>query len=273
MNWPKLEPIDIEVPEKRIRIILVNTTEWADNIFERYSTIQKLNRFVAYAMRIWNNMTFKEKSSGELTVQEINEARNLIIKLVQEGAFGVESKALRKGTWMSCKSKIICFNPFIGDDGIIRVGGRLSKANITNDQKYPIFLPRSHHVPKLIIRDTHIKYYHAGIQTTLYLVRGKYWPMDGKSTTRRIIHTCVRCAKLRPVPFEYKMGNLPRDRFTIARPFSNVGLDLCGLFLIKEKRYRNKKRIVLLKEHVKFVVVLNTICYYIVLHRGRIIYL
>ena len=53
-------------------------------------------------------------------------------------------------------SKVICLNPFIGDDGIIREGGRLSKANKTHDQKYPILLPRSHHVTKLIIRDAPI---------------------------------------------------------------------------------------------------------------------
>ena len=68
-EFAKTRTINIEVPKTRIRITLVNITEGADNIFERYSTIQKLNRFVAYAMRIWNNMTFKEKSSGELTVQ------------------------------------------------------------------------------------------------------------------------------------------------------------------------------------------------------------
>ena len=39
------------------------------------------------------------------------------------------------------------------------------------------------------------------------------------------------------------MGNLPSVRSIPARPFSNVGIDYCGPFFIKEKKFRNRTRI------------------------------
>lgn len=39
------------------------------------------------------------------------------------------------------------------------------------------------------------------------------------------------------------MGNLPRTRLVSSRPFENVGVDFCGPFLIKEKKYRNRSKI------------------------------
>ncbi|XP_046145766.1 uncharacterized protein LOC123989132 [Osmia bicornis bicornis] len=39
------------------------------------------------------------------------------------------------------------------------------------------------------------------------------------------------------------MGDLPEARVTEARPFTNVGVDYCGPFYIKERRHRNRTRI------------------------------
>ncbi|XP_033179299.1 uncharacterized protein LOC105681468 [Bombus impatiens] len=38
------------------------------------------------------------------------------------------------------------------------------------------------------------------------------------------------------------MGNLPESPVTESRPFTNVGVDCCGLFYIKEKRERNRRQ-------------------------------
>ncbi|XP_033180022.1 uncharacterized protein LOC105681646 [Bombus impatiens] len=39
------------------------------------------------------------------------------------------------------------------------------------------------------------------------------------------------------------MGNLPEARVTESRPFTNVGVDYCGPFYIKEKRERNRRQV------------------------------
>ena len=39
------------------------------------------------------------------------------------------------------------------------------------------------------------------------------------------------------------MGNLPKDRLVFDRPFLRTGVDYCGPFYIKEKRFRNRNKV------------------------------
>ncbi|XP_011858972.1 PREDICTED: uncharacterized protein LOC105556485 [Vollenhovia emeryi] len=39
------------------------------------------------------------------------------------------------------------------------------------------------------------------------------------------------------------MGNLPRDRLQCSRPFENIGVDFCGPFFVKERKFRNRNKI------------------------------
>ena len=139
-------------------------------------------------------------------------------------------------------SKILNLKPFL-DKGILKVGGRLTMPDLPYDQKHPILLPRKLYVTELIIWGNHLALMHLGVQTTLYAVREQYWPIDGRNTTRRIIHNCVKCCRLKPRELNQQMGNLPADRLEYSRPFLNVGFDYCGPFYIKERRYCNVKKI------------------------------
>ncbi|XP_033363318.1 uncharacterized protein LOC117241539, partial [Bombus vosnesenskii] len=127
-------------------------------------------------------------------------------------------------------------------EGILRVGGRLSHSSMTFAQKHPIVLPKSS-VTARIIDHKHKIHMHSGTQATLYAVRQRYWPVDGRSQVWRAIKGCVRCCRAQPPPVEYVMGNLPEARVTESRPFTNVGVDYCGPFHTKEKRDRNRRQI------------------------------
>ncbi|XP_023247778.1 uncharacterized protein LOC106643923, partial [Copidosoma floridanum] len=137
-------------------------------------------------------------------------------------------------------TKIATFNPFIDPNGLLRVGGRLRNAQISDEQKYPILLPSYHHVTDLIIRQTHQSLLHAGIQSTLYRIRQKFWLLDGKNQVRRIVRHCVTCVKHRPVAFQGKMSDLPQARVQQASVFEHVGIDYFGPINIKEKQFRNR---------------------------------
>lgn len=116
-------------------------------------------------------------------------------------------------------------------------------SKLTTAQKHPILLPNQHNITDCIIRETHERYYHSGIQTTLYIVRQRFWLPDGRNQVRRIVRSCTRCFCFNASPTEYKMGNLPAACVSAAIPFSHTGVDFCGLFFIKEKKFRNKNRI------------------------------
>ncbi|CAK9822943.1 hypothetical protein ANTRET_LOCUS1374 [Anthophora retusa] len=254
-NWKFKQLTKMAIPEQRIKTALLVTERSVavpgisvkpkirDDTFERFSSIDRLIRFVAFCHRAVANRKGNIKISGKYTVEELRNARLQIIRVIQQIHFSREIQNLKEGIPLNSKGKLICLNPFLDSDGVIRVGGRLTNAQIAYSRKYPILLPHNDHVTKLLIHNEHIKHWHAGVQATLNAVRYNYWPIDGKNITRHVIYKCVRCSKLNPKLPNYTMGNLPKNRVIQSRPFDNVGLDYCGPFLLKEKKFRNKIKI------------------------------
>ncbi|XP_050480870.1 uncharacterized protein LOC126868923 [Bombus huntii] len=236
--WPTwaLTP-QIEVPEQKGAICLsANPADYS--LLQRYSSWPKLIRIIARCLR-WKQ---KRNRAAPLTVTELRITHNKLIKLLQNIHFSEEIRTLQKDRNAAIKGKLTRLNPFIDKEGILRVGGRLSHSSMTFAQKHPIVLPKSS-VTTRIIDHEHKIHMHSGTQATLYAVRQRYWPVDGRSQVWRAIKGCVRCCRAQPPPVEYVMGNLPEARVTESRPFTNVGVDYCGPFHIKEKRDRNRRQI------------------------------
>ncbi|XP_043251669.1 uncharacterized protein LOC122396939 [Colletes gigas] len=161
--------------------------------------------------------------------------------MIQGVHFGEDIRRLKKEK-TTANGKLQHLNPFLDKDDILRVGGRLKHSTMPFAQKHPIILPKSF-VTALIIENEHRMHLHSGTQTTLYAVRQRYWPIDGRSQVWQIIKKCVRCCRAHPPPINYIMGNLPEARITESRPFTNVGVDYCGPFLIKERKHRNRTNV------------------------------
>nr|XP_034177277.1 uncharacterized protein LOC117602863 [Osmia lignaria] len=140
------------------------------------------------------------------------------------------------------KGKLLRLNPFLDRHGLLRVGGRLKNSLMPFGQQHPIILPKTR-ATTLIIENEHLAQLHGGTQATLYAIRRRYWPIDGRNQVWRIIKTCTRCCRARPPPVAYVMGDLPAARVTESRPFSSVGVDYCGPFFIKERKHRNRSKI------------------------------
>lgn len=174
---------------------------------------------------------------GPLSPIDIKEAEKRVLRIVQATCFSATYRSLNSKE-TSKLGKTCKLNPFIDDDGLIRVRGRIQKSNLTFDQKHPILIPSRHQLTDKIIRDIHERHDHTGIQTTLYLLRQRFWLMDGRNQVRKIVRACTLCFRCHASAITYKMGNLPS-----APPFTHTGVDFCGPFHIKEKKYRNQKRL------------------------------
>ncbi|CAK9799145.1 hypothetical protein ANTPLA_LOCUS1910 [Anthophora plagiata] len=244
-TWPKTILPYIEIPEQRTKVALIATTTLdKTDIFYRFSSFSKLQRTIAYCIRFKNLASKRDDSRGELSISELKRAHDIIIIRAQAQIFARELLQLKQNKFVDKDSKLLSLNPFVDSNGIIRVGGRLKNATIAYTQMHPILLPKSHPVTSLIILYEHLQALHAGIQATINAVRRRYWPIDGKNTTRFIIRKCIRCVRAKPPsPPDYLMGDLPRARLHASRPFENVGIDYCGPLYIKERRFRNQKRL------------------------------
>jgi len=257
--WPEHVLCNREVLELRpmnVFVISINIKIYQMDLIEKYSSFEKLKHIVAYISRFINNIKNPDhKRTGHLQEEELNESTTLIVRLVQSATFSKEINCLKLGRNINKQSRLLQLNPFVDQDGILRVGGRLLNAEIPISQRHPILLPSNHHITRTLIREEHLRLKHAGIQTTLYSIREIYWPLNGRNITRHVIHQCVKCFRAKPRFVTPIMGNLPQHRVTFARPFLNVGIDFCGPLYIKEKRFRNRNRI---KVYIAVYVCLTT---------------
>ena len=75
-----------------------------------------------------------------LTVNDLNQAELLLIRLSQSASFSEEIKALMTSSALPKKSRLKQLVPFLDEDGILRVEGRIDEAPISYDAKHPIIL-------------------------------------------------------------------------------------------------------------------------------------
>jgi len=97
-------------------------------------------------------------------------------------------------------------------------------------------VPKKSHVTVLLIRQFHHgKQHHQGYGTTHNTIRqAGYYIINGRSAVCYIIAKCVMCRRLRGHAQDHKMADLPHERTTLAPPFTYTGMDVFGLFCIKE---------------------------------------
>ena len=88
----------------------------------------------------------------------LNEAEIEIIKMVQARKFAAEIKPLRPRDFSSDgegrlkgNSKISQLDPFLDEDGVLRVGGRLCKSYLNDDCKHPVLLTKQERVMLLVM--------------------------------------------------------------------------------------------------------------------------
>ena len=114
-------------------------------------------------------------------------------------------------------------------------------------EKHPAILPKNNHVSHLLARHYHESVYHQGRQITHGAIRqAGFWIISGHSATTKLIKNCVVCKKARGSTLVQQMADLPKDRTEPGPPFTSVGIDVFGPWLVHTRRLRggaaNSKR-------------------------------
>jgi len=78
---------------------------------------------------------------NSLSVIELTNAAMVLIRKTQSTSFASEIVELKAGRPVGRRSTLRALNPFIDEDGLVRVGCRLINANIAYTSKFPIVLP------------------------------------------------------------------------------------------------------------------------------------
>lgn len=234
--------LESDIPEIRITAMTIQVDNVVNSLLDKWSSVSKLTRILAYIMRFSKNLRLPKGSRvyGALTPDELNGALKILIETVQRECFPKEYACLLKGSNLSNKSKILSLNPFLHGN-LIRVGGRIRNSNQSFEKTHPIILPKGNKLTDLILKNEHERLLHAGTQTMLSSIRETYWPISGRNLCKKIIKNCVRCFRVKPTNLNYLMGDLPDIRVNNYLPFHNVGTDFCGPFLLKDRKGRGSK--------------------------------
>ena len=228
------EDTEVELPssecrqDQKVTLASFDQNEKPNLDIKRWSSFSKALRVVAWVLRfIKNTRTPDLQLTGDLSLDELTESKLRLLKYVQRVSYPDELACLADGVSLNKGSSIQKLNPFIGDDGLLRVCGRLQFSELSFEEKHPIILPKGH-AALLIVRFYHTMLKHAGVSSLVASIRRKYWITGLRVLAKRVKKQCIPCQKQDAPPCNQICAPLPADRVTRAPAFSTTGLDHAG---------------------------------------------
>ena len=228
-----IQTTQVELPEQVIEQRTLATKRVRGEIFSSlFVRVGNWNKIVRVAEIVKSFLEKKLKFKSPLSGQE------LLIRDAQREALPDVISTLNRGDSLNENNSLEKLAPFLTDTGIIRVGGRLDRANIAFDQRHPYLIPASHPISVAILAHFHGETGHQGRHLTHGAIRQEGFHLEnGKGLIKQFISNCVMCRRLRGKLASQKMADLPIDRLEPSPPFSYCGLDVAGPWKVKRGRH------------------------------------
>ena len=154
--------------------------------------------------------------------KELERSKIEVAILVQKEVFPQEIRDLTAGLQLKALSHIAKLKPVAGNDGVLRVGGRIPRAPIPSNAVIPITLPKKHHVPRILIRYLHERNGHRGPEQVLFYLREQFWVIKRRAAAKEFIGKCMSRMARR---MSQEMVELPKVRLTPYKsPFTFSGV-------------------------------------------------
>ncbi|XP_028411629.1 uncharacterized protein LOC114534388 [Dendronephthya gigantea] len=249
-DWPKEVPVgelqQLEIKPSRVFVASSSDGDsyfYADVDLERCSSLWKAQRIMAQVHRFLAICRGKDRDRGILTVQELRVALTSLVRQCQREAFGEELRSLKRTKSVDNHSKLLSLTPYLDQDDVIRVGGRLDRAKLPYEVRHPIILPQKHRLSKLIVESYHHLENHGGVDHVLATIRQKFWIVHGRQEVKRVKRECGRCKRECAKLSSQLQSELPIERLTPMEPaFYHTSVDYFGPFLVRLTRNTTAKR-------------------------------
>jgi hypothetical protein len=202
-----------------------------DKLYTRLSLLAKVLAVVNFV--ITGAAKWMSQSLRRVLLPRDAGSRGALVLVVRE--------AQRAMGWTTHTISLQKLDPFCGDDGLLRVGGRIRRSVLPYDVKHPILLPsaKEHSLSKLIVESIHAQTNHQGRHLTLGRLRDEgFFVLHANRSVRFVIDCCFLCKRFRGKLGCQVMADLPIDRLSRAPPFSSVGIDCFGPYELRCTRTR-----------------------------------
>ncbi|XP_071580460.1 uncharacterized protein [Temnothorax nylanderi] len=168
-QWPSDggEIPDGELPEQR-SVALVNTarSKTEPELLLQFSSLHRLLRITAWCCR-WPCPVTRAKgqspvnaASPVLLPAELDDALFRWLRVVQSLHYHAETTAVKANRIVPLRGPLARLHPFLDDNGVLRVGGRLKHATLPHDERHPMIVPLSSWLTRLIVESCHRRTLH-----------------------------------------------------------------------------------------------------------------
>ncbi|KAL4008122.1 hypothetical protein ACER0C_001974 [Sarotherodon galilaeus] len=198
----------------------------------------------------WTGQLLLSPVGKQALVQQVAEYIQAFAQLL----FYCNNICMEQSESIRTQSPLSKLSPYIDADAVLRVGGRLARAQLSTDETHPMLIPSKHYITQLIIRHFHAQVCHQGRHFTEGAIRAAgFWIVGGKRAVSSVIFNCVICRRLRGNQQEQIMSDLPEDRMCTDPAFTCVGLDVFGPWPVTVRKTRGgqaeAKRWAVIYEH------------------------
>lgn len=159
IEFPSVDILTTDL-EQQLHKIGVNVADTSitdatmhDIPFQEFDTFDELLQFID------NRISgVKNTDSEEAVMDDTAQATRRLFQFIQDESFR-DGIALLKKKLLPNSNNLIALSPWLDEDGILRVGGRLKNSNLSFEARHQILLPKNHKVTELIIKQCHRKPY------------------------------------------------------------------------------------------------------------------
>ena len=127
-------------------------------------------------------------------------------------------------------------SPIVGKDGLLRVGGCLSHANLSLSQTYPIILSSKSTIVIALFKYNRVALGHCGPTLLLASTGMRLHVVGTRFLARTVCRQCTICRRATAKTESQIMGQLPAQRVVPSSPFHITDIDYAGPFTVKKGR-------------------------------------
>ena len=188
--WPQTSPQLFQQKTEDIEQVFEVVSEEKDIDWEKFGSFRRTTRIFAYCLR------FKSKSKRKVVItEEMQQVIQLLLRKSQMESFGPAYQALAAGKPMAASDHLNKLSPFMDEQNLMRLRGRLRHADASYEMKHPILLSAKHPIVRKLIEDAHENNYHEGTEYVRSILQQNYWIIGLRNALRNVKLKCVKCRK------------------------------------------------------------------------------